>query len=411
LKPVKSAELRSAIEVSRYRVALERRARAAELALRASEARYRFIVENAREGICTTDAFGAFTYVNPKLEEMLGYASGELLGKRLEDLVDVEWRELVREKLVLRQAGVSEGWEFRAKAKDGRDVWLWSEANAVMIDGVFTGLLALVTDVTEERLAQQAREKMQAKALVDDRLKTVGLLAAGVGHEINNPLTFIIWNLELLARRLRESTSPGAQATELEEMVVEAREGADRVSRIVKSLRTFAKADVHAHERGLVDVRLVVELSMQMAASELHGRARLVNDFGETPLVSADEARLGQLVLSLLVNAAQSIEPGEPEVNEVRVVVGTDGEGRAFIEVRDTGCGIPDDIKGRIFDPFFTTKDIGEGKGLGLSVCHGIATALGGEITVESAVGKGSTFRVVLPRATSLALGRGISTS
>jgi CheY-like chemotaxis protein len=136
-----------------------------------------------------------------------------------------------------------------------------------------------------------------------------------------------------------------------------------------------------------------------MAFHEIKHRARVVKDFGEIPPVAADEARLGQVFINLFVNAAQSIPEGQVDKNEIRIITKTDASGRAVVEVRDTGRGIPADILSHIFDPFFTTKVIGEGTGLGLSICHNIVTDLGGEIVAESETGKGTTFRVVLPSA------------
>jgi two-component system, cell cycle sensor histidine kinase and response regulator CckA len=143
----------------------------------------------------------------------------------------------------------------------------------------------------------------------------------------------------------------------------------------------------------------VLELAINMAFNEIRHRARLVKDYGEVPAVEADEARLGQVFLNLLVNAAHAIREGQVERNEIRVRTRTDRAGRAVIEIRDTGCGIAPDVLGRIFDPFFTTKAVGDGSGLGLAICHGVVAALGGEITVESEPGKGSVFRVALPPA------------
>jgi signal transduction histidine kinase len=134
-----------------------------------------------------------------------------------------------------------------------------------------------------------------------------------------------------------------------------------------------------------------------MAAHAVRPRARLVEEFGHPPRVMGSEARLGQVLLNLLVNALQAIPEGSPERHEVRVRTGRDDQGRALVEVSDTGCGMSPTVQARIFDPFFTTKPVGVGTGLGLSICHGIITGFGGEISAQSEVGKGSTFRISLP--------------
>jgi two-component system, cell cycle sensor histidine kinase and response regulator CckA len=134
-----------------------------------------------------------------------------------------------------------------------------------------------------------------------------------------------------------------------------------------------------------------------MALNEIRHRARLTKEYGATPLVDADDVRLGQVFINLLVNAAQALPEGRADSNEVRVITSTDAMGRAVVEIHDTGSGIPESVLGRVFDPFFTTKPIGLGTGLGLSICHNIVTSMGGTITVESEIGRGTRFRVVLP--------------
>jgi CheY-like chemotaxis protein/anti-sigma regulatory factor (Ser/Thr protein kinase) len=136
-----------------------------------------------------------------------------------------------------------------------------------------------------------------------------------------------------------------------------------------------------------------------MAWNEIRHRARLARDFGGVPRVEAEEARLGQVFLNLLLNAAQAITEGDVRSNEIRVVTRTDAQGRVVVEVRDSGKGIPDSARGHLFEPFFTTKPAGVGTGLGLYVCRDIVSSLGGEIEFESAEGRGSVFRVSLPPA------------
>ena len=257
----------------------------------------------------------------------------------------------------------------------------------------------LLTRVRGHLRMSSVRQRLQSQLVIADRMSAVGLLAAGVAHEINNPLAYVLSNLELIAEEIRELAggSPSRRLNDLDDMVSEARQGAERVRKIVRGMKTFARGE---EERRLtLDIRPLLELSVNMAFSEIKHRARVVKDFGKTPLVQADEARLAQVFVNLLVNAAHSIAEGNADKNEIRIATRTDASGRCVVEIRDTGRGIPAPIIDRIFDPFFTTKDIGEGTGLGLSICHGIVQALRGEITVESVLGKGSTFRITLPAA------------
>jgi PAS domain S-box-containing protein len=396
LKPVKTGELRSAIELSRHRVALELRAREAEAALRASEARYRLIVETAREGICITDAEGRFAYANRRMEALLGYEPGGLLGKHFLEIMDAEAGERAKATHAGRRQGKSEGWECKIQHRDGHDVWVWAESSPILSEDGFQGSLAMVTDVTEQKLAQRAKEDLRERMIVADRLASIGLLAAGVGHEINNPLTFILANLDIVARGVPR------EAPRLGRMVDEIRKGAERIRRVVKGLKTFAR--VEEGPRAVIDVAAIVESSIDVAENEIRHRARIVKEYGPAPPVEADEARLGQALLNLLVNAAHAIPEGHADTNEIRVVTGKDPEGRAFIEIRDTGRGIPPPARGRVFEPFAMMNDVGAGTGLGLAVCHAIVTSLGGEVTFESEVGKGSAFRVVLPPASAQAV-------
>ncbi len=244
-----------------------------------------------------------------------------------------------------------------------------------------------------------ARDKMTAQLMLADRMVSVGTLAAGVAHEINNPLAYLTAALDFLDREIEGigQKLPAGRLDEVSQALAEAREGAGRVKHVVRDLKTFSR--VEEERRSRIDLRPVIESSINMAFNEIKYRARLVKDYGRTPPVLANEARLGQVFLNLLINAAQAIPEGHSDEKEIRVVTRTDALGRAVVEVRDTGSGIPSDVVERIFDPFFTTKPAGVGTGLGLSICRNIVTALGGEIVVESRVNEGTVFRVLLPAA------------
>jgi signal transduction histidine kinase len=185
------------------------------------------------------------------------------------------------------------------------------------------------------------------------------------------------------------------------EALDEACDGAERVRRIVLDLKAFSRSD----ETTLpVDVRAVLETSLAVARHDISSRATLVSLLAAVPCVAANEGRLGQVFLNLLVNAAQAIPEGDPSGNEVRVTTAwADSGARVVVEISDTGCGIPPENVERIFDPFFTTKPAGVGTGLGLAISRRIVASLGGEIEVQTAVGKGSTFRVTLPSMTATA--------
>jgi signal transduction histidine kinase len=175
-------------------------------------------------------------------------------------------------------------------------------------------------------------------------------------------------------------------------------QGAERVRKIVGDLGVFSRAD---DAQAPVELQGALDLAIEMTRAQVDGRARIVKQFGEVPVVIANPGRLSQVFVNLIVNAAQAIAPGNVRDNEIRLVTATDERGRAIVEVHDTGVGIAHDQRDRIFDPFFTTKE--NGTGLGLSICHRIVDALGGEIQVAPGEQRGTIFRVVLPPGTQSA--------
>ncbi|WP_254614105.1 MULTISPECIES: two-component regulator propeller domain-containing protein [unclassified Myxococcus] len=244
----------------------------------------------------------------------------------------------------------------------------------------------------------------QAQLVQAGRMAAVGQLAAGVGHEINNPLAYIVSNLEhaseesdALARELGEARDAGTRLREVGQALREALHGADRVRRIVRDLKTFSRPD--DEKQGPVELGAVLDSAVKIAMGELRPRAKVVRDYGDVTWVEGNEARLAQVFLNLLINSAQALPEGRAEENEVRLVTRGGPDGWVVAEVRDTGSGISPESLGRIFDPFYTTKPVGVGTGLGLSLCHAYVTAMGGTISVESELGRGSVFRVTLRRA------------
>ena len=252
-------------------------------------------------------------------------------------------------------------------------------------------LSARLRERIDERNAELA--KAQKHIAESERLSSVGTLAAGVAHEINNPLAFILGNVDFAVREL---LSPTPELDEVRIALDEARIGGTRVRDIVRDLKLFARAP--GIENGSSDVETLLERSISMAANEIRYRAKLVRNYRGVPHALGSETRLGQVFLNLLINAAQAIPEGNVDGNEIRVSTRVDGEW-VEVEVADTGKGIPAEVRARIFEPFYTTKPVGVGTGLGLSICHGIVHSVGGNITVDSAPGKGTSFRVRLPIA------------
>jgi CheY-like chemotaxis protein len=238
---------------------------------------------------------------------------------------------------------------------------------------------------------------MEARLARADLMASIGTLAAGVAHEINNPLVYVTLGLELIERELSrmEKAATLDDWARVRAICKDAVAGAERVRTIVRDLRIFSRP---AEEKvAPTDVEKVLESSISMALSHIRPRARVEREYGKLQPVLADESRLGQVFLNLLINAAQAIPEGAPEKHRIVLRTREGEQGEAIIEVEDSGVGIEKWKLERIFEPFWTDKPAGVGTGLGLSIVHGIVAGMGGEITVRSEAGRGSTFRVSLP--------------
>jgi signal transduction histidine kinase len=274
-------------------------------------------------------------------------------------------------------------------------------AHDFLIKGALARLLPAIERELREASSRFEKKKIQEQLLISERMASVGLLAAGVAHEVNNPLAIVVSNLELASRQLSEMTAGSTSSERLGELAAQlrdAQEAAERVRLIVHDLKVFSRAS-DAESRGPVEIRGVLESAIRMASNEIRHRARLTRDCAEGILVNGNESRLGQVFLNLLVNAAHAIPEGHAESNEIKIVARAVSPDRVAIEIHDTGAGIPADVMPHIFEAFFTTKGTTVGTGLGLAICHRIVADHGGEITVESEVGKGTVFRTLLPVA------------
>jgi len=351
---------------------------------------YQSAFHEAEFGVVLLDADGRFLETNR--------AFRELVGRSAEALAALRWRDLVhprhRAKSQRRQEGLYSG----AEEAYAEERWLVRPDGATVTvllriapvrsaTGAVERALGLVEDISE-------RKQLEARLLVAERLAALGTLAAGIAHEINNPIAAVLANMRYVLTELEGGSSrPG----DLIEAAKDAVAGASRVRDIVRELKQFSREGNDQQETA--DVAEVLRSVARLVRHELHSRAQLVAQIDPVPRVAANAARLGQVFLNLLLNAAQALPLGEPGVHEVRISARLAGPDRVRVEVTDTGRGIPAEELGRIFDPFFTTREVGEGNGLGLSICHALVTSFGGTIEAESTLGRGSTFRVLLPVA------------
>jgi len=359
-----------------------------EEALRRSEARFRHLADGAPDGI-TVHVRGRLVYANEAILRMAGESSFEGLARKgiLERLSDAD-----RAAMIDRLAQVSAGAVLGPREYEVGDFGSVGSVEVHSIAFEFDGqaaVLSFVRDVTDRR-------RMLEDLRRADRLAALGTMAAAVAHEVNNPLTYVLLHLGEL-QSLLPSLLPGREATEAGRMIAEALEGAERVRIIVRDLLSFARADPGS--RQAVSAVQPLESAIKLAGNVLRHRASIVRDFAEVPPVSASHARLEQVFLNLLVNAAQAIPDERAGRGVIRLATRPDGEDHVVVEVADDGAGIPPAHLPHVFEPFFTTKPEGIGTGLGLAISRTIVDSLGGEISVHCPPEGGTTVRVRLPTA------------
>jgi len=343
------------------------------------------------------NAEGRYLAIWTRSDELLAAPREVLMGRTIADVlgptVAAPFLERIHRVLATQK---SERFEYSMDVAGGTR---WFSADALLVPQR-QSVVCLVRDITHQKTLEQ-------RLLQADRLAALGTLAAGVAHEVNNPLSYVSSNLNFASETVAEvlgSLKKGEGGTErswLEpalqdcaDALSEAQEGTTRIRHVVSDLKMFARGE-DAGVSG-ADVKRAFEAAVNMAMLEFRHKAHLVKLLEAVPLVRGSEARLGQVFLNLLINAAQAIPEGAPDTNRVEVRLGVEDRW-VVAEIEDTGAGIPPELLKRIFDPFFSTKPAGVGTGLGLSICYGIVTELGGEITVKSCVGQGTCFRVRLP--------------
>jgi two-component system cell cycle sensor histidine kinase/response regulator CckA len=328
-------------------------------------------------------------YANPRALQLFGYASlPEVVGRSLFDFVSSAYRAIVADRVFqtyFRGQTTSEI-EERLLQKNGQEI----PAEVIAIPfhlGGEAATLVHIRDITE-------RKKLEVWLRAEDRLASVGLMAAGIAHEVNNPLTYALCNVDLLRARIG-AMPPSAATSELNEMLDHVREGVERAVQVAREVTMFSRGE--RDRTTLLDVHRILDSCANLASVHLRGHARLVKHYGAVPSVLGHGERVGQIFLNLLINAAQAIPPGHEAQNTVTVTTSAQESDAVLVEVRDTGTGIPSEHMAHIFEPLFTTKP--EGTGLGLAISRALVVEEGGSLSVESEFGKGSCFRVVLRAA------------
>jgi PAS domain S-box-containing protein len=361
---------------------LKRREREAQVA----EARMRTTFDAALDTIAVVDAQGQVTDWGQQGETMFGWQRAHVVGKPLVELISVPGSDAAARLNAALSSSAPTHLELTLSTRTGRT--FPAELAVSMLPG--GGAAVFLRDITE-------RKKTQGRLIETDRMESLGRLVADVAHELNNPLAFVISNLSSLERELQDIQALPEDTTEL---LHDTQEGVRRVHRIVSDLVTFGREDLGAPRP--IDLERSLEFAVQLAKAEFESRqVKIVRQYQPAEPVLANEGRMGQALLSLVQNAAQSFGPEsqKKEVTLVREMVGN----RVRVKVSDTGLGMKPEVKSQLFTPFFTTKRPGRGMGLGLYVARNIVTALGGTITVESELGRGTTITIELPAAASAA--------
>lgn len=384
---------------------LEKRRLRLQLATEYAEAfvdktRLEAVFDVMAEGVVLQGPSGEISKNNASASRILGLTDEQMRGRTS---VDPRWRTIREDgsdfpgnehpaMVALRTAQRVDHVVMGVEKPDGHLTWI--SINSMPLRHSSDAVEEVVTtfhDITPLKLAAE-------RLSLQERLATTGTLVAGVGHEINNPLAFLMGNLDLAIDELRAiaGPSPSARLDDLLSVLGEARVGADRIRKIVRGLRALSREDVVLQA---VPLDAVVETSISLALHELRRKATVHVELPDLPPALGDESRLTQVLVNLLVNAAQAFEQAEPDRNTVLIRGARRPDGRLRVSVIDNGPGIPAGIASRIFDPFFTTKEVGKGTGLGLAVSRGIITAVGGELSLESRVGEGATFHIDLAAA------------
>jgi two-component system, NtrC family, sensor kinase len=461
---------RLSMESDRHRHSLERivteRTRELEQTvddLTESEAEFRAIAENAQDAIIKIDDRGHVTYWNGSAEGIFGYAATEVVGKSLHQLISPSryLDEIRRAMEHFRQTGEGSSMgnivELTAKNKNGKEFPVELSIASFRLNGAWhaIGIVRNITarkqmedrlvlknkklEATQTNLETQNRQleklhkelqRAQQQTLQQEKMASIGQLAAGVAHEINNPTGFVSSNLRSLQGYLEDlfrlidayenlrsvlEINPSLEVASAEiaerlteigrivadidleflasdalDLIKESREGTERIKKIVIDLKDFAHP---GQQKCLIaEINHNLESVLNIVWNELRYKAVVHKNFGELPPVECYPQQLNQVFMNLLVNAGQAMEA----MGEIHITTRADGDG-VVIEIRDTGCGIPKANLQHIFDPFFTTKPVGKGTGLGLNVAYNIVKKHGGAITAVSQPGEGTVFTIRLP--------------
>jgi two-component system, cell cycle sensor histidine kinase and response regulator CckA len=393
LKPFRARDLHATVDMALYRHQVERR-------IAENERWLRTILNSIGDAVVVTDQDARVSMLNLRARELMRRTEQESLGEPIEKVMNLarigdaeSTVPSVRQAMSQAQA-IQAPEEVVLLLSDGHRVVIDENASPLLEDGKVVGGVTAFRDVTE-------RSALRRQAEFTNRLTAIGTLSAGFAHEVNNPLMVISGNLELVERWLDEAPANEAELsvekTELDGAVKDIRTSVEKIASLVAELSGFGKPGPRGEQRG--NVNKCIRWAVTSVRAAFTGKASVVVDAPELSYVRLDERRIGQVLINLLTNALQSLNPDTVARNLVTLRA-FESEGESIVvEVSDTGSGIAPDIQKRLFDPFVTGKASTGGTGLGLFICHSIVAGAGGSLTFETAPGAGTVFRVVLPMA------------
>lgn len=386
-----------------------------EEVLRVSEERFRSLVENAKDIIYSLTPKGEISYLSPKFLDVLGYKTSDYLGKSFSLLMhpdDVK-NSVELFQRVLKSGQRESGFEFRVSHKDGSLKWFISNFSAILDEkGDVLEIVGIAHDITEMKnvlddlaLTNKILRETQMQLVQSEKMASLGSLVAGIAHEINTPIGAVSSMYDTLSKTLArlKNILKSRFADEVEQQpalksafkVIDdsntvIKSGADRVINIVRRLKSFARLD--EAELKTVDIHEGLEDTLTLIHHELKHNIKVIKDFGDVPPISCFPGQLNQVFLNLLINSRQAIK--NKGIISIQTFVKNK---KVHIVIKDTGSGIRKENLKKVFDPGFTTKGRGVGAGLGLSISYQIIQDHKGVIKVESEVGKGTAFTIILP--------------
>jgi len=353
-------------------------------AIRQSEEKYRTVVESAHDGVCVIGGDFRFKYVNKRITEIHGYAQEELVGMDFREFLDEESKRLTDDRFLRWRRGerLSRLFELNVVRKDGEIRNVEISARAIKDSKGSVNFICFVKDVTEKK-------KMEEQLLQNEKLRALGEMASGVAHDFNNALAAILGNTQLLLYTAKDE--------EIKESLQIIEKVARDSAQTVRRLQEFTRRRIH-QELFKLDVNSVVKDAIEITKPRWKDEAQargvpivMLTNFEEIPPVSGNASEMREVVTNMIFNAIEAMpEGGKIEIRTFQ------WKKKVYIQISDTGIGMTEEVRKKIFEPFFTTKPFSN-TGLGLSMSYGIIKRFGGEIEVESKVGKGTTFTILLP--------------